>query len=586
MPNTVKLPTLKEIEADLRKYISDKYGARVQLQVPLTPIPDAEPVDDGAGERDSPEAPSLLARLDFDLTPAELVAHLDRYVVGQEEAKDVLATKICTHYRRIQRALSHGEDLDDVVGNIKNNIILIGPTGVGKTFLIKLIAQRLGVPFVKGDATKFSETGYVGGDVEDLVRDLVREADDDIALAQYGIIFIDEIDKIASSANLMGADVSRTGVQRALLKPMEETEVEMRVAHDMLSQMQAVAEFQRSGKAERKTVNTRHILFIVSGAFQGLEELIRQRVHRGRLGFETDVVAAQSESDLLSLVKAEDLMKYGFESEFIGRLPVIAILHSLSSEHLYQILAGPTSALITAKKGDFRAYDIDLRFEDDALRLLAEQAHEEHTGARGLVRVIERALLKFERTLPSTAISRLLVTSALVEKPAENLQRLLASPDSPEWASRFETLAEVEKQQQLQQIAERQAEFTERFGAPMSPPRMEIVADLALKRRISIDRAIDEVRALHRSIQTFEAWFTSTNEVALRFTEAAIDRLTALAIEAGQSPFDLALERFRSYQHGVKLLQDRKGLTELLLEAEAVDDPERYLNTLIQEMYR
>ena len=155
---------------------------------------------------------------------------------------------------------------------------MIGPTGVGKTYLIKLIAKKLGVPFVKGDATKFSETGYVGGDVEDLVRDLVYEANEDIELAQYGIIYIDEVDKIASSHNLIGPDVSRTGVQRALLKPMEEAEIDLRVPHDPISQLQAIERFRKTGKKEKRTVNTKNILFIVSGAFNHLDEIIRKRM--------------------------------------------------------------------------------------------------------------------------------------------------------------------------------------------------------------------------------------------------------------------------------------------------------------------
>ena len=172
------------------------------------------------------------------------------------------------------------------MGSIKNNIILIGPTGVGKTYLVKLIAKKIGVPFVKGDATKFSETGYVGGDVEDLVRDLVYAADDDLELAQYGIIYIDEIDKIASSGHIWGGpDVSRTGVQRALLKPMEETEVDLKVAHDPVSQIQAIEHYRRTGKKDKRTLNTRHILFIVSGAFNGLDKIVKERLSKQEIGF-------------------------------------------------------------------------------------------------------------------------------------------------------------------------------------------------------------------------------------------------------------------------------------------------------------
>ena len=202
------------------------------------------------------------------MKPEELKSYLDEYLVKQDEAKEVLATKVCTHFNRIKAFESQNKDKrHESVGEIKNNIIMIGPTGVGKTFLVKLIARKIGVPFVKGDATKFSETGYVGGDVEDLVRDLVYEANGNIDLAQYGIIYLDEVDKIAASPNLIGPDVSRSGVQRALLKPMEETEVELKVPHDPVSQMEAIMEFQKTGKREKKKINTKYILFIMSGAF-------------------------------------------------------------------------------------------------------------------------------------------------------------------------------------------------------------------------------------------------------------------------------------------------------------------------------
>ncbi len=200
-------------------------------------------------------------------------------MIKQAEAKAVLATKICTHYNRIKyqrrKPRLRGEE---IVGRIKNNVLLIGPTGVGKTYLVKLIAKKLGVPFVKGDATKFSETGYVGGDVEDLVRELLVEADDDLELAEHGIIYLDEIDKIASSQHLIGPDVSRTGVQRALLKPMEETDVDLKVPHDPISQIQAIEHYRKTGKREKRTINTRNILFIMSGAFNDLAPIVKKRL--------------------------------------------------------------------------------------------------------------------------------------------------------------------------------------------------------------------------------------------------------------------------------------------------------------------
>ena len=282
---------------------------------------------------------------------------------------------------------------------------MVGPTGVGKTYLIRLIARKIGVPFVKGDATKFSETGYVGGDVEDLVRDLVREANGDIERAQCGIIYIDEIDKIASAQGVHGPDVSRSGVQRNLLKLMEETDVDLKAPHDIASQMESVIQMQQTGKIERQKVNTCNILFIVSGAFSGLDEIIGRRLNKGTMGFRSQADPAHLNADqLLSHVRAEDLIEYGFESEFIGRLPVIAVLHDLGSEDLLEILRNPKSSVILSKKRDFRAYDIEVEFADEALALLAERAHAEHIGARGLVSAIEKVLLNYEKKLPSVEI--------------------------------------------------------------------------------------------------------------------------------------------------------------------------------------
>ena len=344
---------------------------------------------------------------------------------------------------------------------IKNNIIMIGPTGVGKTYMVKLIANKLGVPFVKGDATKFSETGYVGGDVEDLVRDLVNEADDDIELAQYGIIYIDEIDKIASSRNLIGPDVSRTGVQRALLKPMEETDVDMKVPHDPISQIQAIEQYRKTGKREKRVLNTRNILFIMSGAFTALAEIVRKRVKTQGIGFGADLSSKAEEEQFLKMVKAEDLIQYGFESEFVGRLPVVSVFEELSVDDLYEILKNPKNPVINAKKADFRAYGIDIRFEDEALRLLAEQAAEERTGARGLVSVLEKAVLHFEKKLPSTDIRIFVVTPEVVQDPKGTLEIVLANPDASEFVERHEKVFNIDKATATRTILDKEDYYRE-----------------------------------------------------------------------------------------------------------------------------
>jgi ATP-dependent Clp protease ATP-binding subunit ClpX len=427
-----------DLQNDLKDFIENKYGAQVVF-------PEGETAGFQAGpQTEEPEEEEIV----FDLKPTELEAYLDEYVVKQYEAKEVLATKICTHYNRMKLDRSDPEFSKQNVGNIKNNILLIGPTGVGKTYLIKLIADRIGVPFVKGDATKFSETGYVGGDVEDLIRELVREADGVIEKAQYGIVYIDEVDKIASTPNAMGPDVSRSGVQRNLLKLMEETEVDLKAPHDMASQMESMMQMQRSGKVEQKKINTRNILFIVSGAFSGLEDIVGKRLNQGKVGFQTGSEREQERDTdrtaSLKQVKTEDLIDYGFESEFIGRLPVMAILEPLVVEDLYAILKSATSSVVLGKKRDFKAYGIDLTFEDDALWLLAEEAAKEQTGARSLVGACERALLKFEKMLPSTDIKSFHVTSSVVKNPKEALQELLIGEGVALFLDQFKNTYEID----------------------------------------------------------------------------------------------------------------------------------------------
>jgi endopeptidase Clp ATP-binding regulatory subunit ClpX len=364
------------------------------------------------------------SKINFNLLPEELEEYLNKYVISQEPAIEIIATKVCTHFNRMKIEMTIPED-QRIVGNIKSNMLLIGPTGVGKTYIVKLIANKIGVPFVKADATKFSETGYVGGDVEDLVRELVYEADGDISKAEYGIIYIDEIDKIASSGSLIGPDVSRTGVQRNLLKLMEESEVDLKTPHDLASQVEAAMEAQRTGKVTRKKINTKNILFIVSGAFSSLPDIINKRLNRQSIGFDKERANTAQKHEILNQLKTEDLIEFGFESEFIGRLPVSIILNELDVDGLYKILKNSHSTVVFGKKMDFKAYGIELDFSDDALMILALRAHQEKTGARGLLSVFEKLLIKFEKSLPSTEIKKLYVDLSLVNNPDNILADML-----------------------------------------------------------------------------------------------------------------------------------------------------------------
>jgi endopeptidase Clp ATP-binding regulatory subunit ClpX len=575
-----KIPNQKELEKELSEYLSKKYGGRVKIISPLVfpKTEDAPPDSEGTEEGGGPS---------FNLLPEELEAYLDSFVVKQDSAKSVLATKICTHFNRIDHAKHLGGKAETTgVGMIKNNVLMIGPTGVGKTYIIKLIAQKMGVPFVKGDATKFSETGYVGGDVEDLVRDLLYEANEDIDLAENGIIYIDEIDKIASATNIIGHDVSRTGVQRALLKPMEETDVDIKVPHDPISQIQAIEHYRKTGKKEKKVVNTKNILFIMSGAFGELTEIIKKRLQKQGIGFEADVRPTEVPWEILREVVAQDLIEFGFESEFVGRLPVVVIFDELIPEDLVEILKNPNNPIIISKRLDFRAYGIEIKFEHDALVKIAELAAAEKTGARGLVSVIEKVLIPFENKLPSTPIRKLVVTPEMVASPAEQLQWLLANADAPELEERFDRAKDQEIRDIKGYLASRAKEFYSKLGLDLSDQRMELIADLYLRNVTDINTALDDFKEMHDQVKAEEASLADKLEVHLSFEDSAVDEIIRQAIHTNQKASLLALKVAQRLEYGLNLVKDRSGIDSFVISEEAISDMENYVNKLIKSVYR
>jgi ATP-dependent Clp protease ATP-binding subunit ClpX len=571
-----KIPSPKELEKEISDFLAKKFGENVKIVSPIV-----MPQEDELHK--SVESGKNKAKINFDMKPEELIAYLDQYVVKQENAKAILATKICTHFNRIKRSMETNDPLSTMVGGIKNNVLMIGPTGVGKTYIVKLIAQKIGVPFVKGDATKFSETGYVGGDVEDLVRDLVREANDDIELAQYGIIYIDEIDKIASSRNLIGADVSRTGVQRALLKPMEETEVDLKVPHDPISMIQEIEQYRKTGKREKRSVNTANILFIMSGAFSELVPIIQKRLTKQEIGFGARIRKADEEIDILTNVKSEDLTEFGFESEFVGRLPVRTVLEHLSEEDLYLVLKNPNNPIILGKKLDFAAYGIDVKFEDQLLRKMARDAFAENTGARGLVSSVERNLIEFERRLPSTRVRKFPATAAFIAAPAAAVQSLTDTANAQKTDEIFNQLVQEEKQCIKQYLKENKNNLTEKYSLTLTPSRIDLVAAYYTKNTRDIGSVITRIKSFYDEIKKVELYFFKNHDINIVLEEEAIDFIIEQLIEASLDLKVIYKKIDEDFKYGLKLARDKTNRNRFFITRQALLDPEKYIANLIRE---
>jgi ATP-dependent Clp protease ATP-binding subunit ClpX len=571
-----KIPNPKEIEKELSDFLAKKFGGSVKLATPVS-VPQQEASDTVETPIPGPD------KINFDLKPNELIAYLDQYIIKQDAAKAILATKICTHFNRIRHRESTREIVSDMVGSIKNNILMMGPTGVGKTYMVRLIAHKLGVPFVKGDATKFSETGYVGGDVEDLVRDLVREADGDIDRAQHGIIYIDEIDKIAAAHNLVGADVSRTGVQRALLKPMEETDVDLKVPHDPISMLQEIERYRKTGQRDSSSVNTKNILFIMSGAFTGLDKIIKKRIVQKAIGFGATITSADAEAELLSKAKSEDLIEFGFETEFVGRLPVRAVFERLTEQDLLSILINPNNPIILGKKLDFGAYGIEIKFHRDALESIARQAYDENTGARGLVSAVEAALLLFERKLPSTRVKRLAVTPELLDTPEEWVNRLAMAPDEPTNQRAMDRITEYETNEVAEYIRANKEHLSNKFGLQLTPARIELTAAYYSRHTINVEGALQRLAYRYEQIKTIEMNFLKNHGINIVLEEDTIDHIIGQWLVHPVDGDAIYKKLSADFLHGLKLVHEKTGRNRFFITRQALEAPDSFIGQLLQK---
>lgn len=508
---------------DIGKQLQDMLRhARIQfMQVPAEGHP-AEPQPPANEEKEDTE---VLERIQsFQLKPREVRDHLDRFVIRQDEAKKVLSVAICDHYNHIRRCLEDPHTAAEEY--TKQNVVLLGPTGVGKTYLMRCIARLIGVPFVKADATKFSETGYVGYDVDDIIRDLVRNANNNPDLAQYGIVYIDEIDKIATrSGSMTGRDVSGRGVQTNLLKLMEETDVNLQSQTDLVGQMQAMMDLQRGGKPRKRVINTRHILFIVSGAFDGLDEIIRKRVATGSIGFGSGEAGNGREEDLYQRAATPDFIAYGFEPEFIGRLPVRVVCENLDADDLEKILLQSEGSILKQYIHDFRGYGIEMTIEPRALRRIAERAALEKTGARGLMTVLENVLRDFKFEVPSTTIREVTIDLEAMDHPRQVLDRIFRENAS---AQRDHLRGDV-------------AKFADRFKAATG--------------------------------------------LQLKFTDEAIEVIVETSLATGKTVRGVCEDKFRDYEFGLSLIHRNTGQDQFVISVETARNSVEEISRWVRESY-
>ena len=359
-------------------------------------------------EKETQSSVALVQSVSELMTPKELNNFLGEYIIGQDRARKLLSVAVYNHYKRIFKTSQQEEDDDTEIA--KSNVLLIGPTGSGKTLMAQTIARVLNVPIAIADATSLTEAGYVGEDVENILTKLLQAADGDIKKAEQGILFIDEVDKIArmSENRSITRDVSGEGVQQALLKIIEGSKVNIPPKGG-----------RKHPNQEFTSIDTTNILFICGGAFDGLEDILKRKQGKNVLGFGHEKKSKDEQKPSFDMVEPDDLVHYGLIPELVGRLPIIASLHEISEEDMVKILTEPKNSLIKQYKKLFSIDDVELNFEDDALKAIAKKAIKRSTGARGLRAILEENMIDIMYELPEYSGYEVLITKEVIEDGVE-----------------------------------------------------------------------------------------------------------------------------------------------------------------------
>jgi hypothetical protein len=363
---------------------------------------------------------------------------------------------------------------------------------------------------------------------------------------------------------------------------MEETEIELKVPHDPISMIQEIEQYRKTGKREKRSVNTKNILFIMSGAFSQLSEIIQKRIMDKGIGFGAKLTASENNTHMLSQVKSEDIIKFGFESEFVGRLPVRTVFENLGEADLFEILKSPNNPIILGKKLDFRAYGIDIKFENEALQLLAKDAVDENTGARGLISAIERKLLLFENKLPSTTLKKFPVTEHTISNPDIALKAFLESADTDSIDKEYARLEEEEKQYIRQYVINNKDRLSDKYGLALTPSRIEVVAAFYCRHVTDIGNVIVKIKHYYDEIKKIELFFFKHHDVNIVLEDDAIDFIIEQFINSTVTVDDFFRQLSRDYELGLKLIRDKTGRNRFFITKQALLNSEQFLNDLIK----